>query len=74
VPETHAAFRVISGGLEPDHATIARFVVDHERALAGLFVEGVRLCAAAGLADLSVLALDGTKLAADAALDRNPRG
>lgn len=68
---TDAAFRVISGGLVPDHATIARFVVDHERALAGLFVEGVRLCAAAGLADLSVVALDGTKIAADAALDRN---
>lgn len=68
---TDAAFRVISGGLVPDHATIARFVVDYERALAGLFVEGVRLCAAAGLADLSVVALDGTKIAADAALDRN---
>jgi transposase len=67
---TDAAFRVISGGLVPDHATIARFVVDHERALAGLFVEGVRLCAAAGLTDLSVLALDGTKIAADAALDQ----
>jgi len=69
--QTDAAFRVISGGLVPDHATIARFVVDHEHALEGLFVEGVRLCAAAGLADLSVLALDGTKIAADAALDRN---
>jgi transposase len=68
---TDAAFRVICGGLEPDHATIARFVVDHEQALAGLFVEGLRLCAAAGLADLAVVALDGTKVAADAALDRN---
>lgn len=68
---TDAAFRVISGGLVPDHATIARFVVDHEQALASLFVEGVRLCAAAGLADLEVVALDGTKIAADAALDRN---
>jgi len=68
---TDAAFRVISGGLVPDHATIARFVVDHERALAGLLVEGVRLCAAAGLAELSVVALDGTKIPADAALDRN---
>ena len=48
---TDAAFRVICGGLVPDHATIARFVVDHERALEGLFVEGVRLCAAAGLAE-----------------------
>jgi transposase len=68
---TDAAFRVICGGLVPDHATIARFVVDHERALEGLFVEGLRLCAAAGLVDLSVLALDGTKIAADAALARN---
>jgi transposase len=68
---TDAAFRVICGGLVPDHATIARFVVEHERALEGLFVEGVRLCAAAGLADLSVVALDGTKIAASASLARN---
>jgi transposase len=68
---TDAAFRVICGGLVPDHATLARFVVEHERALEGLFVEGVRLCAAAGLADLSVVALDGTKIAADASLARN---
>jgi hypothetical protein len=57
--------------LVPDHATIARFVVEHERALEGLFVEGLRLCAAAGLADLSVVALDGTKIAANAGLARN---
>jgi len=69
--QTDAAFRVICGGLVPDHATIARFVVDHEQALGGLFVEGVRLCAAAGLADLSVVALDGTKIAADASRARN---
>jgi transposase len=69
--QTDAAFKVICGGLVPDHATIARFVVDHERALEGLFVDGVRLCAAAGLVDLSVVALDGTKIAADASLARN---
>jgi transposase len=68
---TDAAFRVICGGLVPDHATIARFVADQEQALEGLFVEGLRLCAAAGLVDLSVLALDGTKIAADASLARN---
>jgi transposase len=68
---TDAALRVICGGLVPDHATIARFVVDHEHALEGLFVSGLRLCAAAGLVDLSVVALDGTKMAADAALDRS---
>jgi transposase len=68
---TDAAFRVICGGLVPDHATIARFVVDQERVLEGLFVDGLRLCAAAGLVDLAVVALDGTKVAADAALSRN---
>jgi transposase len=68
---TDAALRVICGGLVPDHATIARFVVDQERSLEGLFVSGLRLCAAAGLVDLSVVALDGTKMAADAALGRN---
>ena len=71
---TDAAFRVICGGLVPDHATIARFVVDQERALEGLFVSGLRLCAAAGLADLSVVALDGTKIAADVSLARNRDG
>ena len=71
---TDSAFRVICGGLEPDHATIARFVVWHEVALEGLFVEGLRLCAAAGLCDLSVVALDGTKIAADASLARNRDG
>jgi transposase len=69
--QTDAAFKVICGGLMPDHATIARFVVEHEPALERLFVEGVRVCAAAGLADLSVVALDGTKIAADASLARN---
>ena len=68
---TDAAFRVICGGLEPDHATIARFVVEHEQALENLFVEGLRVCAMAGLCDLSVVALDGTKIAANASLARN---
>lgn len=68
---TDAAYRVISGGLTPDHSTICRFVVDHQGAMEGLFVSGLRLCAAAGLVDLSVLALDGTKIGSDAALDAN---
>lgn len=71
---TDAAFRVICGGPAPDHATIARFVVDHEQALGGLFTSGLRLCGAAGIVDLSLVALDGTKMAADAALDCNRDG
>lgn len=68
---TDAAYKVICGGLIPDHSTIARFVADQERALEGLFVSGLRLCHAAGLVDLSVLALDGSKIAADASLAKN---
>jgi transposase len=61
------AFRVLAGNQAPDHVTIARFRVRHERALAGFLVESLRLCAAAGLVRLGVVALDGTKLAANAA-------
>src|ERR671931_1022844 len=43
------AYRVITGNLVPDHATIARFVVRHEQALAGLFGEVLALCDRAGL-------------------------
>lgn len=68
---TDAAYRVISGGVVPDHATIARFLVDHEAAIEGLFVEVLRLCAAAGLVALDTVAVDGTKMGADAALDAN---
>jgi hypothetical protein len=47
--------------------TIARFRVRHEQALAGFLVESLRLCAAAGVVRLGTVALDGTKLAANAA-------
>jgi transposase len=68
---TDLAFWAICGTLRPDHSTFARFVACHEHALEDLFVEGVRLCAEAGLTDLSVLALDGTKIAANASAARN---
>jgi hypothetical protein len=42
------AYRVICGGLVPDHATIARFRARHERALGGLFSQVLRLLAAEG--------------------------
>jgi transposase len=61
------AFRVLAGNQLPDHVTIARFRVRHQQALAGFLVESLRLCAAVGLVRLGVVALDGTKLAANAA-------
>ena len=38
------AYRVITGNLVPDHATIARFICRHEQALADLFGEVLKLC------------------------------
>lgn len=65
------AFRVIAANAVPDHATIARFRQRHEQALAGVFTEVLRLCAEAGLLSVGLLALDGTKLKANASKDAN---
>jgi transposase len=61
------AFRVLAGNATPDHVTIARFRVRHEAALAGFLVESLKLCAAAGMVRVGTVALDGTKLAGNAA-------
>src|ERR687898_2391152 len=45
------AFRVISANQAPDHATIARFRVRHENAIAELFGGVLGLCAKAGIVD-----------------------
>jgi transposase len=63
------AFRVITANSFPDHATIARFRARHEHALTGLFVQSLRLCQAAGLVRVGVLALDGTKIGAQASMN-----
>jgi transposase len=60
------AFRVLTANQAPDHATIARFRVRHEDAIAGLFGGVLELCAKAGLVSVGVVAVDGTKVAAAA--------
>jgi len=60
------AYRVITGNLIPDHATIARFICRHERALGGLFGEVLGLCDRAGLVEPGVVAIDGTRIAGNA--------
>jgi transposase len=65
------AFRVLAANATPDHVTIARFRVRHEQALAGLLVASLKLCAAAGLVRLGLIALDGTKIQANAAAAAN---
>ncbi|MFM2158936.1 MAG: hypothetical protein RLZZ124_1410 [Cyanobacteriota bacterium] len=61
-----AAFRVLTGNQQPDHSRIADFRRRHLDALAGLFVQVLRLCQKAGLVSLGHVALDGTKVRANA--------
>jgi transposase len=65
------AYRVISGNLVPDHATIARFICRHERALADLFGEVLKLCDRAGLVRPGVVSIDGTRIAGKASPEVN---
>jgi transposase len=58
--------RVLAGDQHPDHDTIAAFRQRHLSALAGLFVQVLQLCQRAGLVKLGHVALDGTKLQANA--------
>ncbi|MDP9376030.1 MAG: transposase, partial [Actinomycetota bacterium] len=60
------ATRVIAASQAPDHTTIARFRQRHERALAALFGDVLALCAEAGLVRVGTIAVDGTKVHANA--------
>jgi transposase len=65
------AFRYLAANQHPDHDTIAAFRQHHLESLAGLFVEVLRLCQKAGLAKLGNVAIDGTKMMANASANRN---
>jgi transposase len=60
------AFRVLAGGEHPHFTTVNQFRLDHREALAGLFVQVLRLCKRAGLVKLGHVAFDGTKVLANA--------
>jgi transposase len=60
------AFRYLSGDQHPDHATIAEFRKRHLDALSGLFTQALLLCSKAGLVKLGHVAIDGTKIKANA--------
>ena len=69
--ERDIGFKVVAGDEKPDHTTIARFRQDNGKAVEELFSEALRLCAEAGLVKAGLVALDGTKIKADAALESN---
>jgi transposase len=59
-------FRVLAADQHPDHDTIAAFRHRHLEALGDLFVQVLQLCQRAGLVKLGRVALDGTKMKANA--------
>jgi transposase len=65
------AYRVIAANRAPDHSTIARFIERHQDALSELFGQVLGLCQRAGLVRAGVLALDATKIQADASSLQN---
>ncbi len=65
------AFRYLAADQHPDHDTIANFRREHLEALAGLFVQALRLCQKAGLVKLGHVAIDGTKILANASPRRS---
>jgi transposase len=69
--EEDVGFRVVAANQQPDFRTICRFRAEHQEALERLFVQVLRLCREVGLVKLGVVALDGTKVAANAALAAN---
>lgn len=68
---TDVAYRYLTGGLVPDHSTVARFRDRHEKELAGLFLPVLAVCLRAGIGDTSFAAVDGTKFRCPASLRAN---
>ena len=65
------AVRVITANQAPDHTTVARFRQRHETSLSALFGDVLELCAEAGLVHVEVIAVDGTKVHANASQHAN---
>ena len=69
--ERDVAFRIVAANQQPDFRTLCRFRAERQEALERLFVQVLKLSWEAGLVKLGVVALDGTKVAADAGLAAN---
>ena len=63
---TDVGFRVLTGGLHPDHSAISEFRRIHRLAFGDVFFEVLQLCKAAGMVKLAHVSLDGTKIEANA--------
>ena len=67
----NVAFRYLAADQHPDHDTIASFRQEHLESQATLFLQALRLCEKAGLVKLGNVAIDGTKILANASTRRS---
>ena len=65
---TDVAFRVLCAQDMPDHSTLSRFIAGNADAVSGLFGQVLGLCAQAGMVRVGTVAIDGTKIAANASM------
>jgi len=65
------AFRVLCAQDVPDHTVLARFRQRHQDAMADLFGQVLALCVRAGMGRFGMVAIDGTKIAANASISRS---
>src|SRR5680860_509739 len=68
---TDVAFRVLCAQDGPDHTTIARFRAEAQDAFSDLFAQVLMIAARAGLGRFGTVAIDGTKIKANASIDAN---
>ena len=68
---TDAAFRVLCAGDVPDHTVLSRFQQRHNTAFKDFFAQVLAMCVASGMGRFGVVALDGTKIAANASREAN---
>ena len=68
---TDVGYMVACGRDVPDHTVVARFRQQHRAALKNLFTQVLVLCVQAGMGQFGVIAIDGTKIAANASTHRN---
>lgn len=69
--ERDIMFKIIAANKVPDHSSINRFRQENGERLGGLFNDVLKLCAEAGLVRVGIVALDGVKIKAEAALESN---
>ncbi|MDR4506982.1 MAG: transposase [Candidatus Brocadiaceae bacterium] len=69
--ERDVGFRIVTANQKPDHSTLSRFRKECEKELEGLFARILKMCAEAKMVKVGKIALDGTKMDANASLSSN---